>query len=174
MKSILILLLSASLACTEESDRPERKSLGEAYSWVFGTAALPLLFPLLLLGRDTNSDSYGTIQDLGFLAIPIGWTIAPSMGRFYASDYKAGMGGIGLRFGALAVGGAVLLPCMFGGCDEVLIVVPIAASGVWFGSVVYDTFWGTYRSVKKHNAKISVAPYMPRMGSTGVLARVEF
>lgn len=174
VKCILILILSASLACAEESDPPEPKSLGEAYSWVFGTAALPLLLPLMLLGRDSQSDSYRKIHELGFIVIPIGWTIAPSMGRFYAGDYKSGIGGIGLRLGALAVGSAVLLPCMFGGCNEALIAVPLAASGVWIGSVVYDTFWGTYRSVEKHNAKISVSPYIPRLGSTGVLASVEF
>ncbi|MEO6097351.1 MAG: hypothetical protein ABIW76_17530 [Fibrobacteria bacterium] len=155
-------------------NEPEPKSLGEAYSWVFGTAALPLLLPLMLLGRDSQSDSYGRIQDLGFIVIPIGWTIAPSMGRMYAGDYKAGLGGIGLRLGALAATGAVVLPCMFGGCNEALIAIPVAAGGIWIGSVVYDTFWGTYRSVRKHNAKISLSPYIPRLGSTGLSARVEF
>lgn len=174
VKCILIPLLSVSLACTTELNEPEPKSLGEAYAWVFGTAAVPLLLPLLLLGRDTNSDSYGTIQNLGFIVIPIGWSVAPSMGRLYAGDYKAGLGGTGLRLAALTAFGAAVLPCMFSGCNEALVVVPIAATGVWIGSAVYDTFWGTHRSVRKHNAKISVAPYIPRVGSTGVLAHVEF
>jgi hypothetical protein len=174
MKSILILLLSASLACAKESKEPEPKSLGTAYAWVFGTAAVPLLLPLLLLGRDTDSDSYGTIHGLGFIVIPIGWTIAPSVGRLYAGDYKAGLGGMGLRLGALTAAGAAVLPCMFSECNEALLVVPIAATGVWIGSAVYDSFWGTHRSVRKHNAKISVSPYIPRLGSTGVLARIEF
>lgn len=174
MKPISMLLLSASLACANELKEPEPKSLGVAYAWVFGTAAAPLLVPLLLLGRDTNSDSYGTIHELGFIVIPIGWSVAPSMGRIYAGDHKAGLGGIGLRLGALTAFGAAVLPCMLSGCNEALLVVPIAATGVWIGSAAYDTFWGTHRSVRKHNAKISVSPYIPRLGSTGVLASLEF
>jgi hypothetical protein len=174
MKFMLILLLSASMACAKESKEPEPKSLGEAYAWVFGTAAVPLLLPLLLLGRDTESESYGTIHGLGFIVIPIGWSVAPSMGRLYAGDYKAGLGGIGLRLGALAAFSAAIIPCMFSECNEVLVVIPLAATGVWIGSALYDAFWGTPRSVRKHNAKISLLPYLPRSGSTGVMARVQF
>lgn len=176
MKSTLIVLFSACLLCAAESKEPERepKSLGVAYAWVVGTAAAPLLLPLLLLGRDTDSESYEAIHGLGFIVIPMVWSAAPSMGRIYAGDHKAGLGGMGLRLGALAAFGAVALPCMFGGCNEALIAVPIAATGVWIGSAVYDTFWGTNRSVQKHNAKISVLPYLPRFGSTGVLARLDF
>ena len=174
MKSILILLLSASLVCTRESKDPEPKSLGVAYAWVFGTVAAAAAPTLLLIGRDTYSDSYDKIQALNFIIIPIGWSVAPSMGRFYAGDYKGGWGGTGLRLGALVATVAIVAPCLFGGCNEALAVVPLAGIGVWFGSAVYDTFWGTYRSVQKHNAKISLSPYIPRFGSAGVLARLDF
>ena len=128
----------------------------------------------MLLGRDTQSESYETIQNISFVVIPVAWSVAPSMGRLYAHDYKAGWSGIGLRLGALAAFGAVTIPCMFGGCNEALFAIPVAATGVWIGSAVYDSFWGTYRSVGKQNAKIGVSPSMPRFGMVGAVAKLEF
>src|SRR5690606_29016876 len=128
----------------------------------------------LLLGRDTRSETYETIHELGFIVIPIGWSVAPSMGRLYAGDYKAGWGGIGLRLGAISAFGAVVLPCMYTRCSEALVAIPLAATGVWIGSGIYDVFWGTPHSVRRHNAKIGLVPYIPRMGSAGVMAHFEF
>jgi len=137
-------------------------------------AAAPLLLPLMLLGRDSRSESYETIHGLGFIVIPIGWSFAPSMGRLYAGDYKAGWSGIGLRLGALSAFGAVVLPCIYSRCNEAWAVIPLAATGVWIGSGIYDLYPGSPRSVRKHNARIGLGPYIPRIGSGGVMARLEF
>jgi|GEM_PF-6900538 len=173
IRSISILLFAASLGCAKESKEPEAKSLGVAYGWVFATAVAAAAPTLLLIGRDTYSESYDNIQAFNFIFIPIGWSVAPSMGRFYAGDYKGGLSGTGLRLGALAAAVAVIAPCVYGGCNEALAVVPLAATGIWVGSAVYDTFWGTYHSVQKHNAKICLIPFMPHIGSIGVLARFD-
>lgn len=121
----------------EEMPEPPKKIPDAALGLSLGLTSLALVVGGELSGVGNNAD-IAPLRIAGISVLAAGVALFPSAGHLYAQDFKRAKLGIGLRSGAILVGGSLLLAAASRPEAEALNTIAFSAAGLMGAVTLVD------------------------------------